>query len=223
MNDTAENPRRGAQQHGRGQPSEKTLERTRLVYISYFGFYLPSAKTVTAAAGLMQSAVWSLTDVLRRRSSVVLGPRSFLLQLQSGLRSATQCYSGLNLKTECGNRKLIQLWSDEAEKVTVFLCVPCKCVPVSLPCSTKIWLHASFIQCGFFSFFWLHTVTTPWKYLPAEHLRSQKRPGVWRECFFLKLKLLFYICNLWFYVNKMLMLVRNNQVNVGLAFQIQTI
>lgn len=131
MNDTAENPRRGAQQHGRGQPSEKTLERTRLVYISYFGFYLPSAKTVTAAAGLMQSAVWSLTDVLRRRSSVVLGPRSFLLQLQSRLRSATQCYSGLNLKTECSNRKIIQLWSDEAEKVTVFLCTMQMCLSVS--------------------------------------------------------------------------------------------
>lgn len=175
---------------------------------------MPSAKTVAAAAGLMQS-VWSLTDVLRRRSSVVLGPRSFLLQLQSGLRSATQCYSGLNLKTECGNRKIIQLWSDEAEKVTVFLCVPCKCVSVSL---TPRFLHS---MCFVLFFLTAHCHYTL-KIFTCRVFEVTKKAWRLKRMFFLKLELLFYICNLWFYVNKMLMLVRNNHVNVGLAFQIQT-
>lgn len=161
--------------------------------------------------------------MLRRRSSVVLGPRSFLLQLQSGLRSATQCYSGLNLKTECDNRKIIQLWSDEAEKVTVFLCVPANVFQCLCPAVPRSDSTLPSFNVGLFFFCLTAHCHYTLKILTCRAFEVTKKAWRLNRMFFLKLELLFHICNLWFYVNKMLMLVRNNQVNVGLAFQIQTI
>lgn len=84
-------------------------------------------------------------------------------------------------------------------------------------------LTPRFLHSMLFFFFWTAHCHYTLKIFTCRAFEVTKKAWHLNRIFFRKLKHLFYICNLWFYVNKMVMLVRNNQANVGLAFQIQTI